>query len=330
MESCQEDSSWRVRCQLANNVPKIITSLVERKNAGFLGFAERTVLPIYARLLVDHEAEVRHNSAMRLTKVCQPMAENAALPEHLSSPLEALTHDAEVNVRLSFSKHLVALCNFFPRDAAQRILVPLMQSLAQDASYVVRRNVIQELHTLRDTGPNGILGLLVPTLQELAKFSKWRVRLAVIEKTAMLAQSLGQRMFERKLQNLIIVSLSDHVASIREEACVQAAKVVAMFGPRWAAERFFPPAFSIYDTQTNYLHRMTCLMLIGAVATELEAKSSDDSLETSCLPFLQQAFGDEVANVKLLASQTLQKLLPHLKPATVAETLPALNTLKVT
>jgi hypothetical protein len=136
-------------------------------------------------------------------------------------------------------------------------------------------------------------------------------------------------MFERKLQNLIMMSLSDHVAAIRQEACVQAAKVIAMFGPRWAAERFFPSAFSIYDTQTNYLHRMTCLMLIGEVSTELEAKSSDESLETSCLPYLEQAFVDEVANVRLLASQTLQKLLIHLKPNTVtSKVVPALNTLK--
>jgi hypothetical protein len=34
------------------------------------------------------------------------------------------------------------------------------------------------------------------------------------------------------------------------------------FGGRWAAEKFFTPAFAIYDKTTNYLHRMTCLQII--------------------------------------------------------------------
>ena len=38
--------------------------------------------------------------------------------------------------------------------------------------------------------------------------------------------------------------------------------LVKLFGGKWAAEKFFPAAFAIYDKNTNYLHRMTCLLII--------------------------------------------------------------------
>lgn len=324
LETVLDDASWRVRSQLAIKMPLIV------KNISDVSISERSILPMFAKLLIDREAEVRLASTARLSAVCSVFTGNQALVEHVGPSLETLTNDAEQSVRLSLSQHLVACCNAFPREAAAKLLVPLMQSLSQDESYVVRRNVVSDLHNLSDVGPNGILSQLVPQLLELAKDPKWRVRLAVIEKTSMLAQSLGQRMFERKLQNLIIVSLSDHVSSVREKACEQAAKVVAVFGRHWAAERFFPGAFAIYDTQTNYLHRMTCLLLIQRVAEETtEVKTGDDSLEVAFFPYLVQAFVDDVANVRLIASQTLIKLLPHLKRETIVErALPALNALK--
>jgi len=166
----------------------------------------------------------------------------------------------------------------------------------------------------------------VPQVLELAKDPKWRVRMAIIEKTAMLAEALGQRAFERKLQNLLIVSLSDHVSAIREQACAQSAKIVAQFGATWAQQKFFPAAFAIYDTSTNYLHRMTCLLLISNVCVEY--KKPTDIYESTFFPILVQALVDQVANVRLMAAQTLLKLLPHLPSSLVAERIsPALSTL---
>jgi hypothetical protein len=64
---------------------------------------------------------------------------------------------------------------------------------------------------------NGIL----PNLLELAKDPKWRVRKTVVDKMGMLSKCLGVKVFEKKLQPVVIASLSDHVYAIRERACVQ-------------------------------------------------------------------------------------------------------------
>jgi len=321
LEALQEDCSWRVRKELAIKLPVLISRMDDKS------VPERFALPVFVKLLTDREAEVRLAAANRLGAVCSELKFLTSLADNIEPYLGALSNDAEKNVRVAFAKNLVPMCNFFPKEAAAKLLVPVLQSLSQDEFYGVRRHVIMDLHALTDVGPNGVLAILVPQLLELTKDPKWRVRLAVIEKTAMLAQVLGQRMFERKLQNLIVQSLSDHVAAIREKACEQAAKVVSLFGARWAAERFFPGCFAIYDTNTNYIHRMTCLMLISSVSSEMK-DSKDPTLETTFLPIVQQAFTDEVANVRLLAAQSMHKLMPHIKRATLSEkVLPALRTL---
>jgi serine/threonine-protein phosphatase 2A regulatory subunit A len=251
LEAGLEDSSWRVRSQLALKMPLIV------KNLDDVSIGERSVLPLFAKLLIDRESEVRMVAAKYLEAVCSVYkgmlcwhpclghltscmcglvqvwlsllpydvavrvpAGSQALFDHVGPSLETLSNDTEQGVRMIMSANLVSLCNYFPREGASKLLVPLLQSLSQDESYMVRRNVIADLHLLSDSS-NVILNQLVPQLLELAKDPKWRVRLAVIEKTSMLATALGQRMFERKLQNLIIVSLSDHVASVREKACEQ-------------------------------------------------------------------------------------------------------------
>ena len=132
-------------------------------------------------------------------------------------------------------------------------------------------------------GPTNVVGVLLPPVLELAKDPKWRVRQNIISKSALLAKHLGVKAFEKKLQSVIIAALSDHVYSIREQCCeqvtsavhayfvcfvcfyallLQVGEIVKLFGGKWATEKLFPSAFSIYDKTTNYLNRMTCLLLV--------------------------------------------------------------------
>lgn len=317
-DSLLDDNSWRVRSRLAEKVPGIVKSLNAKNNQALV---ESTILPLFATLLADRETEVKLHTTGRLVEVASNVQGSSALVEHLAPALDALSSDTEKNIRLAFAKTLVPLCNAFPRDAAAKLLVPLMQAMANDDEYSVRHSVVTDLQLITDSGPNGILQQLVPQLLVLAKDPKWRVRMTVISKCALLAQALGQRMFERKLQEILIVSLSDHVSAIREMACAQSAKIVALFGCPWAAERFFPTAFSIYDPNTNYLHRMTCLLFIGGVADEKKATGS--CFETTFLDLICQAFNDEVANVRLMACQTLHKMLDRLDASTIASRITA-------
>jgi serine/threonine-protein phosphatase 2A regulatory subunit A len=262
----------------------------------------------------------------RLVEVAQELKGSTALVEHIVPALDVLTNDPENNVRRAFALTLVPLCNSFPRDAAATLLVPFMQQLTPDEFYSVRHNVVADLHLLQDNGPNGILITLVPQLLVLAKDAKWRVRKTIIEKISLLAEALGRVQFERKLQNLLINCLADHVAAIRAISCIQSAKVIALFGAAWAQKSFFPSAFLIYDRSTNYLHRMTCLILISNCASE--AKITGDVYQVTFMPILTQAFTDEVANVRLMAAQTLYKVIPHLSTSDLETVQTALEVLQ--
>jgi serine/threonine-protein phosphatase 2A regulatory subunit A len=73
--------------------------------------------------------------------------------------------------------------------------------------------------------------------------------------------------------------------------------------------QLFPAAFSIYDKTTNYLHRMTCLLVIQQCAEAAGA----DAIDKSLLPLVLQACTDEVANVRIAASRTLLELIPKME-----------------
>jgi serine/threonine-protein phosphatase 2A regulatory subunit A len=212
------------------------------------------------------------------------------------------------NVRVAFSKTVVHLCPAFGKETSQKLLVPLIQQLSKDEHHQVRNNVISELEALSDAlGPSGLVTGLLPSLIELSKDPKWRVRMAVVDKSSLLAKHLGVKNFEKKMQNIIIVSLSDHVFAIREKACTQIGFIVEEFGGKWAAEKFFPSCFQIYDKTTNYLHRMTCLLLISNVAPVC----SGEVIEKHLLPLVASSCADDVANVRIHAARTLNEIIPR-------------------
>jgi len=231
------------------------------------------------------------------------------LLEHIAPPLEQLAVDLVQNVRVAFSSSLVELCPAFGKDTAQKLLVPLMQQLCKDDFHQVRNNIISKMDILAESlGAAGLTAGLLPQLLELAKDPKWRVRKTVVDRLGLLAKVLGVKTFEKKLQPVLIASLSDHVYAIRERACVQIGAIVDEFGGKWAAEKFFSSAFAIYDKTTNYLHRMTCLLIIQNCASSCNTELIDKHL----LGLVITAGSDDVANVRVAASKTLAALIPKL------------------
>jgi len=200
------------------------------------------------------------------------------------------------------------------------MLVPLIQQMTKDEFHQVRNNIINKLDVLADTEKdkkeeNVLVSSILPNILDLAKDPKWRVRKTIVDKMSLLARSLGMKTFEKKLQPVIIASLSDHVFAIRERACTQIGLIVQDFGGKWAAEKFFPSCFSLYDRTTNYLHRMTCLLIIQNCA----GKCPSDVIDKNLLPFVALAGADDVPNVRVAACKTMSALIPGLD-ATISKT----------
>jgi len=305
IQALQDDASWRVRKALAEDMATFSENLPE-------SVFSKNLLPLYAKLLGDKEAEVRTAAAVDLHKVCSPL--KTGLQEYIVPVLDALAADQKENVRIAFSKSLVHLCvpfgnnPPFPKDTAQKLLVPIIQQLAKDEHPLVRNNIINDLEILsKAIGPTGLVNGLLPSLIELSKDPKWRVRYAIVSKSSMLAVDLGVKVFEKKLQNLVTGSLTDHVFAIREECCLQIGQIVKIFGGKWAAEKFFPTAFAIYDKTANYLHRMTCLSLITKVVKLGDI--GNDIIDKHLIPLIQNAVDDDVANVRIAAAKTMAILI---------------------
>eukprot|EP00463_Aulacantha_scolymantha_P006419 TRINITY_DN806_c0_g1_i1.p1 TRINITY_DN806_c0_g1~~TRINITY_DN806_c0_g1_i1.p1 ORF type:complete len:488 (-),score=89.43 TRINITY_DN806_c0_g1_i1:333-1796(-) len=301
----QDDQSWRVRKVLAEDMAKFSENLPD-------AIFSKSLLPLYAKLLRDKEAEVRTAAAADLHKVCTPL--KTGLQDFIVPVLDLLAADQKENVRIAFSQSLVHLCipfgNIppFAKDTAQKLLVPIIQQLAKDEHPNVRNNIINDLEILsKAIGPNGLINGLLPSLIELSKDPKWRVRYAIVSKSSMLANDLGVKIFEKKLQNLVTSSLTDHVFAIREECCLQIGQIVKLFGGKWAVEKFFPTAFAIYDKTANYLHRMTCLLLITKVVEVGNCES--EIIDKHLIPLIQNAVKDDVPNVRIAAAKTMDILI---------------------
>jgi len=258
--------------------------------------------------LRDKEAEVRVHACKSLPGVCAAIKAPNSLND-VAAPFEQLAADLVQNVRVAFSSALVEVVPYFPKEVAAKVLLPLVQNLLKDEFHTVRNNIISKIDVLSDfLSQQGANGGILNNLVELAKDPKWRVRKTVVDKMGMLAKCLGVKLFEKKLQPVVIASLSDHVYAIRERACAQIALIVDDFTGKWAAEKFFQPAFAIYDKTTNYLHRMTCLQIIHNCAP----KCTPDVIEKALLPLVIMSATDEVANVRIASAKTMSAIIPKL------------------
>jgi len=201
-------------------------------------------------------------------------------------------------------------------------LTPIILQLCKDEAAEVRDNVVVNIDLVAEAvGPVGLQNSVLPALLELCKDLKWRVRMAVISKTAMLASRVGVKVHEKRLQVALVAAMSDHVFAIRERACQQSGEIVGLFGDKWAAETFFPAAFAIYDKTTNYLHRMTCLMLINYCAPSC----SPELIQSLFVPLVLQAATDDVANVRLMGAKSMKPLLKVVDAANAAKMKAALE-----
>lgn len=190
----------------------------------------------------------------------------------------------------------------------------------------VRLNVISGLDSI-----NAVIGVdllsqsLLPAITDLAQDSKWRVRLAVIENTPMLAKQLGVQFFNEKLINLTLAWLGDVVFSIRKAAAQNIRHLTEIFGEDWARTNIVP---RIREMQSNaaFAKRMTALF---AVQVLLSASAAVTTHPTACagssratktptlshgmvlevlLPIVLAMASDPVPNIRFTVAKTLAHL----------------------
>lgn len=155
---------------------------------------------------------------------------------------------------------------------------------------------------------------LLPAITDLAQDSKWRVRLAVIENTPMLAKQLGVQFFSDRLVALTLGWLGDSVFSIRRAAAENLKHLTDIFGEDWARTHIIP---KIKEMQVNaaFSKRMTALYAVqvllscvpncGTSSSSKLRVLSQPMMADVLLPIVLAMSSDPVPNIRFSVARTL-------------------------
>lgn len=261
--------------------------------------------------------------------------------------IQELVNDSSQHVRAALASNIMGLAPELGEEITVRDLLGLILVLLKDDFPTVRLNVISTLDSVSFImGMRHLSDELLPAIVDLAEDRNWRVRLAIIEHIPLLAEHLGQELFdeEMKLSDLCLTWLGDCVWSIREAAIENLKSLTVVFGPEWAQVIIVPqvndqnfkapvavpvslfPKLTIFfwaisrlctirpqqivelfKKSSNYLYRMTSLYAIGVLCEVV----NDEVIETDFLPLVaEHACKDPVPNVRFSASKTFNILIP--------------------
>jgi serine/threonine-protein phosphatase 2A regulatory subunit A len=93
-----------------------------------------------------------------------------------------------------------------------------------------------------------------------------------VEQFPILAKQLGEQFFNDKLNPICITWLNDSIYSIREAAINNLKQLTEIFGVTWAQKYMLPKLLSLH-VESNYLHRLTPLFGMAALAPVLNAET---------------------------------------------------------
>jgi serine/threonine-protein phosphatase 2A regulatory subunit A len=142
---------------------------------------------------------------------------------------------------------------------------------------------------------------LLPAIIDLADDSKWRIRLAVIERIPLLAKQLGKEVFTDELLTLCVGWLGDDISSIREATATSLLKeLTSLLGPDWCVKNILPRVKGVMD-HPSYLRRMNAVRSLSYIAMAMDAYTA----QWEVLPMLLEMSIDLVANVRFNVAKGL-------------------------
>ena len=191
---------------------------------------------------------------------------------------------------------------------------------------------------------NDVLGIsllsnsLLPALMELAKDTKWRVRLAIIEEIPRLAGRLGQDFFNDKVCVTTLSWLGDEVSSIRTAAGKNLSLLSAVFGITWTREKIVGEVVELSGSQ-GFSRRLTAVRAAAAIGErfcnpkngDIAVDGEKDSIEFVCntiLPIILSLAGDPVPNIRFNVAKSIPICLQNMPQEAVNGTM-ALKCLEV-
>eukprot|EP00002_Diphylleia_rotans_P005613 TRINITY_DN1478_c0_g1_i3.p1 TRINITY_DN1478_c0_g1~~TRINITY_DN1478_c0_g1_i3.p1 ORF type:complete len:578 (-),score=107.76 TRINITY_DN1478_c0_g1_i3:868-2601(-) len=298
IRACSTDKSWRVRYMVADHFTDLSSSVGAE-------ITKNELVTAYVKLLRDTEAEVRTAAASKLALFAAQIPLEVCLKQIVPC-IRDLAVDPSQHVRSSLGNVIMGLAPILNRSNTVEHVLPLILQLLKDEFPEVRLNVISKLDAV-----NKVIGIemlsqsLLPAIVELAEDRQWRIRLAIIEHTPVLANQLGTKFFDEKLNNLCMNWLGDSVSAIREAAAINLKALSEGFGADWARANIIPKVM-IISQHPNYLFRMATLHAVKALASVM----GPEICATTFVPLLTRMAGDTVANIRFNVAKSFHVLLP--------------------
>jgi len=269
----------------------------------FEACANAQIVPLYLRLLSDHEVEVRTIAAARLAAVAAVSPTKEFL-ESLMPAIEKLTLPREnsQHVRASLAGSVLSLAPIFGTTLTVDYLINTFLVLTKDENPEVRLKLIGTLGDLSSVvGIDVLSQSLLPSIKELGKDRQWRVRLAVLESMPALAKCLGEEQFTQELNSLFTVWLTDPVFSIRDATAANLKRLCDVLGTVWSEANAVTQLQPLLADK-NYLHRIAAVLSVGTLAECV----AGPFLGTDLVPMVAKMAADPVPNVRLNVAKTIR------------------------
>ena len=219
------------------------------------GYSEvlNSFLPYLIELLSDKNAEVGSTAVSALLKVC-----NLVHPEHFEAHVLTVVKQLAEDARAEAYRVVAAeLCNelapLLGKELCMNKIVPIVQTLADDTGFSVRKTVAAHLGTLSKTiGPANAVEFIFPLYKTLATDMIWGVRKACAESIADISEALTGEVREGPLAQIFDKFLEDISRWVRVAASNNLGRYLYTFGPG-ACPPSLVKLFTrlAYDTETG-------------------------------------------------------------------------------
>ena len=166
------------------------------------------------------------------------------------------------HVRAALAESLPSLCPIIGKKSTTDYILPIFLTLLKDEFSEVRVNLFKHLEDLTKViDLDSLSSSLLPALNELAVDKNWRTRAAVVEFLPFFAQKMGENFLNDKFSKILIDWLSDRIYGVRDAAIRCIKNLIDSLGSQWAEKQLFPKIIP-FQSNPNYLHRMTLLFII--------------------------------------------------------------------
>ena len=307
------DAGWRVRFMMADKLGAICRAWPQKD-------VMKVGLTMFKSLLKDQSPEIRASAVFNLdvlVSVLPPEAHKEAVDEACK-----LHSDTNSHVRNAVAATLLKAAKDLPRELWASAVVPTCKALLTDSDAQVRLGLVTGFASIAGGGKEDkapasagaadavsqVATALVPVVASLAKDPSWRVREAVVGQLPSIIKGSGPAEKGRpaaaasaELVDVVVSSLSDRVATIRNRAAQSCFRLVEKLGCAWAQELLFPRIFALASSKL-YQQRVALLHAVGAIIDAADAAV----VKSDLMPVVARLCADPVANVRIAAAKVVR------------------------